>query len=109
MREAMWYKREFIGANRVRDPVTLGVVDVDVRRQPAAQPAAQLLDPSVGASSTPTACFLVGGGASMSPRAPSPLQRCRTAAAAVFLVKRPDIAAQLVSNNNSNTFDGMNW
>eukprot|EP01047_Picozoa_sp_COSAG01_P141465 COSAG01_NODE_72509_length_252_cov_10.967320_1_plen_32_part_10 len=32
----MWYKREFIGANRVRDPVTLGVVDVDVRRQPAA-------------------------------------------------------------------------
>eukprot|EP01047_Picozoa_sp_COSAG01_P054320 COSAG01_NODE_5923_length_3949_cov_100.549091_3_plen_126_part_00 len=45
----------------------------------------------------------------MSPPAPSPLQRCCTAAAAVFLVKRPDIAAQLVSNNNSNTFDGMNW
>ena len=29
----------------MRDPVTLGDVDVDVRHQPAAQPAAPLLDP----------------------------------------------------------------
>ena len=50
MREAMWYKREFIGANRVRDPVTLGVVDVGVHLQPAAQPAAQLLDPPAAES-----------------------------------------------------------
>eukprot|EP01047_Picozoa_sp_COSAG01_P015543 COSAG01_NODE_779_length_13670_cov_10.504974_7_plen_173_part_00 len=34
----------------MRDPVTLGVVDVDVRRQPAAQPAAQLLDPAAAES-----------------------------------------------------------
>jgi hypothetical protein len=43
MGEALWYKREFIGENRVRDPVTLGVVDVDVRLQPAVQPAVQPL------------------------------------------------------------------
>jgi hypothetical protein len=35
-----WY------TNRVRDPVTLGDVDVDVRLQPAAQPAARPLDPA---------------------------------------------------------------
>eukprot|EP01049_Picozoa_sp_SAG25_P000968 SAG25_NODE_37_length_19691_cov_19.319467_8_plen_75_part_00 len=33
MGEAMWYKREFIGENRVRYPVTLGVVDVRSHRQ----------------------------------------------------------------------------
>jgi hypothetical protein len=50
MGEAMWYKREFIGENRVRYPVTLGVVDVDVRLQPAAQPAAWPLDPAAAES-----------------------------------------------------------
>jgi hypothetical protein len=50
MGEAMWYKREFIGENRVRYPVTLGVVDVDVRLQPAAQPAARPLDPAAAES-----------------------------------------------------------
>ena len=50
MREAMWYKREFICENRVRYPVTLGSVDVDVRLQPAAQPAAQPLDPAAAES-----------------------------------------------------------
>jgi hypothetical protein len=50
MREAMWYKREFICENRVRYPVTLGVVDVDVRLQPAAQPAARPLDPAAAES-----------------------------------------------------------
>ena len=50
MGEAMWYKREFICENRVRYPVTLGVVDVDVRLQPAAQPAARPLDPAAAES-----------------------------------------------------------
>ena len=34
----------------MRDPVTLGVGDVDVRLQLAAQPAAQLLDPAAAES-----------------------------------------------------------
>ena len=50
MGEAMWYKREFIGENWVQYPVTLGVVDVDVRLQPTAQPAAQPLDPAAAES-----------------------------------------------------------
>jgi hypothetical protein len=36
--------------SRVRDPVTLGDVDVDVRLQLAAQPAARPLDPAAAES-----------------------------------------------------------